>query len=264
MMRFKDKTVWITGASSGIGESLAYELACAGAKLILSARNEKELQRVLSGCAFLEKHVIIPLDLEKYRTLEAMANQVWEEHGPIDVLINNAGISQRYLVADSKLESDEKIMDINFLGTIALTRPVLKRMLECKSGHIAVTVSMLGFYGMQTRCGYSASKHALRGYFEGLRNELFRTNVKITLLYPGYINTQIAKNALMADGAPFGQNDEFHAHGIPAKKCAQKIIRAIEYEKPQQIIAGIKERFGLLLARFFPGLFRYLSPRFDI
>jgi short-subunit dehydrogenase len=263
-MKFKDKTVWITGASSGIGEALAYELSRTGARLILSARNQQELQRVLSGCDCAEKHLIIPLDLENYHQLEDLANRIWEEHGPIDVLINNAGLSQHYLVADSKFESDEKIININLLGTIALTRPVLKRMLERNQGQIAVTLSMLGFYGMQTRCAYSASKHGLKGYFEGLRNELFKSNIKITLIYPGYIKTQIAKHALIADGRAAGQNDKFHKQGIAVARCAEKIIYAIEHEKPEQIVAGMKERFGLLLVRYFPGLFRLLSPKFDI
>ncbi|CDZ78724.1 Putative oxidoreductase SadH [Legionella massiliensis] len=263
-MTFKDKTVWITGASSGIGESLAYELAKAGARLILSARNEAELQRVKEACLASESHTIVPIDLEKYHLLETTANKVWEEHGPIDVLICNAGVSQRYLVVESKLDLDEKIMDTNFWGTIALTRPILKKMLERQSGHLAVTSSMLGLYGVQTRAAYSASKHALRGYFESLRNELFKTKIKITLIYPGYINTKISKNALVADGRSYGQSDALHIKGIAPQLCAQKIIYAIEHEKPQLIVAGPKERFGLVMARFFPAIFRHFSSRLDI
>lgn len=264
MKELTNKIVWITGASSGIGEALAYEMAQAGATLILSSRNETELQRVRAGCAFPEKHSLIPLDLEKYQEFEEKVSLVWEKHGPIDVLINNAGISQRYLVVDSRLELDEKIMNINFFGPIALTRPILKKMLERGSGHIAVVSSMLGLYGIQTRSAYSASKHALRGYFECLRNELFNTKIKITIIFPGYINTQITANALMADGTTFGRVDEFHSSGIPSKECAQKIVHAIRVEKPVLIVAGVKERFGLFIARFLPAVFRYIAPKFEI
>lgn len=263
-MELKNKTVWITGASSGIGEALAYEMARAGAKIILSARSENELQRVRAACMFSEKQCIVPLDLEKSNELEGIVTRVWETHGPIDILINNAGLSQRYLVADANFELDKRIMDTNFLGTIALTRPVLKRMLLRNSGQIAVVSSMLGLYGIQTRAAYSASKHALRGYFESLRNELVKTEINITLIYPGYIKTQITQNALLADGTPFGRIDDSHAKGILPEICAQKIVKAIEHKKPVVFIAGAKERFGAFLARFFPSLFRYLSPRFEV
>lgn len=263
-MELKNKTVWITGASSGIGEALAYEMARAGATIILSARSERELQRVCAACMFAEKHCIVPLDLAKHHELEDTVTRIWETHGPIDILINNAGLSQRYLVADSNFELDKRIMDTNFLGTIALTRPVLKRMLLRNSGQIAVVSSMLGLYGIQTRAAYSASKHALKGYFESLRNELINTDVNITLIYPGYINTQITQNALLADGTSFGRMDNAHAKGILPAECAQKIVKAIEHKKAVVFIAGAKERLGAFMARFFPGLFRYLSPRFEV
>ncbi|MCL9685059.1 SDR family oxidoreductase [Legionella maioricensis] len=263
-MDLENKTVWITGASSGIGEALAYEMAKTGAKVILSSRRETELDRVRSACLFPEKHVVFALDLELYQELEGKADEVWSQHGPIDFLINCAGLSQRYRVADSSFELDKKIMDINFLGTIALTRPLLKKMLHRNSGQIAVISSMLGLYGMQTRSAYSASKHALKGYFESLRNEVFKTEIGITLIYPGYINTHITHNALVADGTHFGRIDEVHATGISATKCAQKIVQALKKKKEVVVIAGFKERFGAFMARFFPALFRYLSPRFQV
>ncbi len=264
MINLENKRVWITGASSGIGEALAYEMAKAGASVILSARTEKELERVRATCNAPERHVVIPLDLEHYFELEEKANSVWEQQGPIDILIHCGGISQRYLVAESRLELDKKIIDINFFGAVALTRPVLQKMLQRNSGHIAVVSSMLGLYGIQTRSAYSASKHALRGYFESLRNELFKTELGITLIYPGYVNTHITYNALLADGTSFGQIDKEHAHGISPEHCAQKIVHAIQRKKAVVVIAGAKERFGAFLARFFPALFRRLSPRFEV
>ena len=241
MNTLKDKTVWITGASSGIGEALAYEMARAGAKVILSGRNEKELHRVRQGCVHPENHTIVPFDLEKYHDLEDKAQAVWGQHGPIDILINNGGISQRYLVADATLQQDEKVMDINFFAAIALTRPVLKEMLVRNSGHLVVTASMLGMYGMQTRSAYSASKHALRGYFESLRNELVNTGIKITLVYPGYVNTQISKNALLANGTTYGKIDKFHTNAISPEICAQKIRKAIEHDKAEKSLPVLKK-----------------------
>ena len=264
MDNMENKIVWITGASSGIGEALAYELAQAGAKLILSSRRNDELERVRTACMFSEKHVIVPLDLEHYTELEDKVNSVLEEHGVVDVLINNAGVSHRYLVVDSNLELDKKVIDINFFGALAITRPVLKKMLERNCGHIAVVSSMLGLYGMQTRSAYSASKHALRGYFESLRNELFHTNIHITLIYPGYVNTHITQNALLGDGTHFGKMDAFHANAISASKCAKKIVDAINHKKAVVVISGFKERFGVLLNRFFPALFRRLAPKFKV
>lgn len=131
-MNLNNKTVWITGASSGIGEALAYELASSGARLILSARSQAELERVKNLCTSPEKHIVVPLNLEHHQALANQALSVWEEYGPIDILINNAGLSQRYLVADSAFELDKKIMDVNFFGAVALTRPILKKC--CSEG----------------------------------------------------------------------------------------------------------------------------------
>lgn len=264
METFDNKTVWITGASSGIGEALAYDLAKKGARLILSARNQVELERVRQHCVAPEKHVVVPLDLEQYDILEEKALNVWNGHGPIDILINNGGLSQRYRSLDGSLALDKKIMDINYFGTIALSRPVVKKMVERKTGHIAVVSSMLGHYGIQTRTAYSASKHALKGYFESLRNELYKTNVHITMIYPGFINTHISENALMANGASYGAMDKSHKTGISVSKCAQKITQAICRQQAVVYISGFKERFGLFMARYFPALFRAISPKFDV
>ena len=259
-----DKTVWITGASSGIGEALAYDAARRGARVLLSARNEKELERVRAACQAPERHVVVPLDLGQYRELEARAEEVWTTHGPIDVLVNNAGQSQRYRGLEATIELDEQIMNVNFFGTTALSRPIVKHMVARGSGHIAVVSSVLGLYGIQTRTAYAASKHALRGYFHSLRNELAGTRVKITLIYPGYILTQVSKNALGADGQTHGRTDEGHSRGISAEACARKILEALEAGRSEVVIAGPKEWLGVVLSRFAPGFFRWLSPRLKV
>lgn len=258
------KTVWVTGASSGIGEALAYALAEKGCKLLLSARNEQELRRVQSACRSPDSHQVVPLDLSVYASLEEVSERIWEQFGPIDVLINNAGVSQRYTALEGSLSLDEKIMDTNFFGTVALTRPLVKRMASRKLGHVVVISSVLGLYGVQTRTAYAASKHALRGYFNSLRNELIGTGVVITNIYPGYVMTNVSRNALMPDGGAYNKVDAGHASGIRPDDCARSIIRAIEGDKAEVVIAKGKEWLGVFLTRFAPSLFRYLSARSSV
>ena len=264
MSNFHNKTVWITGASSGIGEALAYQLAGQGAKLILSSRSIEQLKRVQNGCKSPERHVVIPLDLEKYEELGGLASEVWAMSGPIDLLINNAGLSQRYFAADGDLQLDSKIMNTNFLGTVSLTRPILKKMMERKSGQIAVVSSILGLLGMQTRTAYSASNHALRGYFESLRNELHGTGVDITMIYPGYVSTNVAHNALTANGEAHGKNDTQHESAMTADKCAERILKAIRRKQSVVVFGGALEMLSVYVATYAPPLFRLIAPRISI
>lgn len=261
MRELSGKLIWLTGASSGIGEALAYELAKKGAKLILSARNTSELNRVRSSCAAPETHHVVPLDLEQYLGLEGLANEIWAHHGKIDILINNAGVSQRYLALESSIGLDEKIMAVNFFGTVALTRPLLRKMVGKGVGHIVTVSSVLGLYGVQTRTTYAASKHALRGYFNSLRNEIFGTGVVITNIYPGYVTTKVSENALTATGSMHGKMDEGHSKGMSARDCAKRIVLAIERDEDEVVVAKGKELLGVYLSRFFPGLFRWVSVR---
>lgn len=264
MRDLNGKRIWLTGASSGIGEALAYALAAKGAKLILSARNLSELNRVRLACSSPDTHQVVPLDLEQYHGLEAIAEEIWARYGPIDVLINNAGVSQRYLALESSMALDEKIMATNFFGTLALTRPVLKRMAERKIGHIVTVSSVLGLYGMQTRTAYSASKHALKGYFNSLRNELFGTNLRITNIYPGYVMTKVSQNALIADGQAYGKMDDGHSKGLSPADCAKRIVTAIERDEDEVVVAKGKEWLGVYISRFFPAFFRMVSARSQI
>jgi dehydrogenase/reductase SDR family protein 7B len=264
MRDFAGKTVWITGASSGIGEALAYALARKGARLILSARQQTELERVRAACLNPDQHQVLRVDLEAYEGLEKLADEVWESCGPIDCLVNNAGLSQRYLGIESSLALDERIMKVNFFGTTALTRPVLRKMLARGSGQIAVLSSVLGLYGIQTRTAYSASKHALRGYFNSLRNELVASPITISLIYPGYVRSKVSENALAADGAPYGKVDEGHKRAMSPADCAAQIVRALERDKAETIIAGPKEYLGVILSRYSPALFRHLSARMQV
>jgi short-subunit dehydrogenase len=250
--KFHNKVVWITGASSGIGEATAYEFAKAGAKLVLSARRKEELERVKNKTGLLPENVLVlPLDMTDIESLSGKVNDVLEYFGSIDVLFNNAGISQRGSVSASKFDVYRSIMELNFFGVIALTQAVLPVMLRQKSGNIAVTSSISGKLGTPLRSGYCASKHALHGFFDSLRSEIWRENVHVTLICPGYIRTEISTKAVSADGSPHGRMDENQAKGMLAEKCATKIFSAIKANREEVYMGGV-EVLGIYLKRFFP------------
>lgn len=253
-MNFTDKKIWITGASSGIGEALCYELSALGAFLIISSRRENELERVRKNCQNPEKVKIVPLDLENYRSIADIAKPVLEEVKNIDILINNGGASQRALVIDEDLTVVEKMININFMGAVALTKAVLPGMIAQKSGHIVCMSSLAGKFGIPLRSGYAAAKHALHGFFETLRAENYDNGIRVMMVCPGYINTNVAINALDANANKRNQNDEGQEKGLDPKVLAKKIIKGIEKEK-LEITAGGGETNGIWVSRFFPGLF---------
>jgi short-subunit dehydrogenase len=254
MKRFLNKVVWITGASSGIGEATVYEFAREGAKLVISARREDELQRVKKNTNLPDTDVmVLPIDAEKPETFPAKVQEVVKRFGSVDVLFNNAGISQRSSVAESEMEVYHKIMDINFFGVVALTKAVLPIMLNQKSGNIAVTSSISGKLGTPMRSGYCATKHALHGFFDSLRAEVWKENIGVTIICPGYIHTNISINAISADGSKHGKMDQNQANGISPEDCARSIVNAI-YKSKEEIYIGRKEVLGVYLKRFFPGI----------
>jgi short-subunit dehydrogenase len=252
MKRFENKVVWITGASSGIGEATAYAFANEGAKLILSARREEELLRVKKATRLPNADVfILPIDVEKAEEIERKAQQAIQHFGRIDVLFNNAGISQRSSVEETEMAVYQKIMNLNFFGVVALTKAVLPTMRKQKSGHIAVTSSLSGKLATPMRSGYCASKHALHGFFDALRSEVYQDNIGVTLICPGYVRTNISLNAVAADGSKFGKMDENQANGMDTEECASRILDAI-YKNKDEVYMGGKEVLGVYLKRFFP------------
>jgi len=247
--------VWITGATSGIGESLASALAKENAKLVLSARRLNELDRVKSSLNYKEENILIlPLDLENIADADDLCKQVISKFGRIDVLINNGGISQRSLTKDTPIELDRKIMEINFFGTVALTKSVLPYMLKQQSGNIIVMSSIAGKFGFYFRSAYSASKHALHGFFESLRMEIYKDNVKVLIVCPGKIKTNISLNAITHDGGKHNKMDESTDQGLSSEECAAQIISAIKSDKEEVFIGG-KELRAIWVKRFFPGIF---------
>ncbi len=252
-MFFEGKTVWLTGASSGIGEAVAYALAAQGARLILSARRVEKLRAVQAACANPERHLILPLDLADPASIAAAVPQALAHSGAIDVLINNGGISQRGQAAETDLAVDRRIMEVNFFGTIALTKAVLPSMLERGAGHIAVVSSLVGKFGSPKRSAYAASKHALHGFFDSLRAEIHDAGLRVTLICPGYVRTDVSRNALKADGSAYGIMDDGQRNGLAPERCAAKILRALERGKAEVYIGG-QETAAVYLKRFWPGL----------
>ncbi len=254
LMNFTGKVVWITGASSGIGEALALVLNKRGAKLILSARRENVLLEVKEKCSFPENVKILPLDLVDITSFEEKTKQAIACFGGIDVLINNGGISQRSTVAETPLEIDRKIMEVNYFGNIALSKTLLPHFHQQKSGYFVVISSLSGKFGFFLRSAYAASKHALVGFYESLRLEEEKNNIKVSLVFPGLIKTNISVNALDKDGKSSNEMDNNQAKGTTAKECALQIIKGLEKEQ-HDIAAGGSELKALKLKRFFPKLF---------
>lgn len=253
-------TIWITGASSGIGEALAVALARPGARLVLSARRRSELERVAARCTAAASVVVVPLDLEDTARLSAQAAEVDAAHGPIDVMIHNGGISQRSRAIDTQVAVDERIMRINYLGAVALTKGLLPAMVSRRRGHLVVISSLVGYIGTPLRSSYAASKHALHGFFDSLRAEHHADGLSVTLVCPGFVRTSVSVNALTGDGSPQGTMDTATARGITAEACAARIVRAIE-RREEELTVGGKETLAVLLKRLWPGAYSRLLRR---
>lgn len=246
------KTIWITGASSGIGEALTYALNKRNCKLILSSRKEDELQRVKNNCQNKDAIQIVPLDLAAYETMPETVSQVVTTYGPIDILVNNAGISQRSLIVETEFDVYKKLIDVNYLGTVAMTIGLLPHFITNQKGHFVTVTSLMGKFGSPYRSGYCGAKHALHGFFDVLRMEHEKDGIAVTLICPGFVNTNVAKNALTADGSSQNEQDVATENGLPVNVFAKRMIRAIEQKKFEAYIAK-KERIGIYL-RFFPKL----------
>lgn len=263
-MKLRDRVIWITGASSGIGEALAYEASRRGANVILSARRESVLNEVKSKCTHPEKVKVLVVDLEETHELKSKVEQAQGLFGQVDILVNNGGLSQRSLAKETTIEVDERLMKINYLGTVALTKAILPFMLQKKSGQIVTVSSMVGKFGTPFRSSYSATKHALHGFMDSLRAEETHNGLIISMVCPGFVATNVSINALTANGKAQGTMDAQTASGIAPDEFAMRMADAIEADKAEVYIAGAKEKFGLFLTRFCPGIFRKLVQKMAV
>lgn len=264
MKSFEGKTVWLTGASSGIGEAMAYQLNKEGANLIISARRIEELERVKEACAHPDRVRVLKLDLADAFSIPQKAKEAETFFGGIDVLINNGGISQRERAIDTKLEVDRKIMEVNYFGTVGLTKAVLPGMVERKGGHILVITSAVGIISTPLRSSYAAAKHALHGFFDSLRTEHHQDNIKVTIALPGFIRTNISLNALVGDGSKQNTMDDAQANGMSPEECSRQVLLAVKRNKEEVYIGGLKEKMGIYLKRYWPKGFSMLVRKMSV
>ena len=258
---FKGKVVWITGASSGIGEALARKFAHAGARLILSSRRRQELNRVAVLCSNAEHVSILPLDLSHPELMAGAVREAIDFVGHVDVMVHNAGVIQRAFAADTDYQVDEVIMRTNYLGPVGLTKALLPSMQARRQGHFVVVSSILGKIGLPGRSAYCASKHALHGFFDTLRAEVWKDGIQVTLALPAWVRTNISINALTGSGAPHGKIESGTATGMTAEACAERIIAAAASGKAEVNILKAKELGALYLNRFSPAIFRRILRR---
>ncbi|RNI27030.1 SDR family oxidoreductase [Rufibacter latericius] len=254
---FKGKVVWITGASSGIGAALALALSSQGALLLLSARNVENLEKVKANCTNPDLVTVLPADMAEIDSLPEIAAQAWSVHDKIDYVFLNAGFAVRDRIINTEVELIKKVMDVNFFSAVVLTKALLPLMKARASGHFVVTSSLSGKYGIPQLGAYSASKHALHGFFDSLRAELETDEIKITLVIPGLVKTDISVKALKGDGSAYGKMQESISRGISPEACAKGIIQAVANGKNEVLIGG-SEIASVWVKRLFPGLFSYL------
>ncbi|MFY0602494.1 MAG: SDR family oxidoreductase [Flavobacteriaceae bacterium] len=263
-MSFLNKVVWITGASSGIGRALAIHLANQNVKLILSSRQKETLEEVQQQCRNPKGVYLLPLDLAKHSSFKEKTTEAIAAFGKVDILVNNGGISQRSLAKDTALEVDKRILDINYLGTVALSKEILPHFIKNQSGQFAVTTSIVGKIGTPLRSSYAASKHALHGFFDSLRAEHHKDNISVTLICPGFVATNISINALTGDGSSQKKMDSATANGIQPERFAKLMARAIKHKKEEVYIAGAKEKLGVYVKRWFPKLFSIMVRKLSV
>lgn len=257
--RFADKVVWITGASSGIGRATAKAFANAGAEVIVSARSAGALKALAEEIG-TERCLALPVDLVDKAARDAAVATALRWRGRINVLVNNAGVSQRARALHTTEEAMRAIMELNFFAQVELTRAVLPDMLERQEGHIVVVSSVTGHVATPLRSTYAASKHALNGYFDALRAELHTSGVGVTMIAPGFVNTNVSRAAITADGSPQGHLEDDIAKGISPETCAAGIVRATARKEREALIGG-KEIYAVHFKRFAPGLLAKVITR---
>lgn len=256
------KTVWITGASSGIGEACAHLYATKGDRLILTSSSHEKLEKVADQCKHLGASdvLVLPYDFVNQEGIKLLVRNAWDEFGGIDILFCNAGISQRSSVEETSMALTRKIMEINFFAPVAMTKAIIPLMKEAGGGKIAVTTSIAGVFGFPLRCAYSASKHALYGFFETVQAECYSSDIQVTFVCPGRVQTNISFNALDSKGEKYGRMDPGQANGISPEQAAQKIVNAIDRGQ-REVLIGRYELLMVYIKRFFPNLCARLIRR---
>lgn len=252
MEGIENKVVWITGASSGLGKALAKECALQGAQVVLSARRLDELENVRVSLLHPDRHISVVMDITNESEVRHAYEQVLQEKGRIDWLINNAGLSQRALIADTTMQTERAIMEIDYFSQVFLTKTVLPTFLAQKSGRIAYVSSIAGLLGTQYRASYSAAKAAIHMWANSLRAEVAKDGVNVSVIFPGFVKTNVSFNALNGEGKPQGHQDEAIENGLDADVFAQQAIQALNKGEEYIVIGGRKEKLGVAVSRISP------------
>ena len=252
-MKFKNQVIWITGASSGLGKALAIKFNQEGAKVILSARNIEKLKAVKEDLPNPSiESFILPFDVRKYNDAPEIFKQAKAHFGRIDILINNAGISQRSLAIDTPFEDELKLIETDLIGVLAITKVTLPEIIQQK-GQVIVISSVMGKINTKYRTTYAAAKHGVTGYFESLRLEMIEKGVNVCNIIPGFIDTDVAKNSLGVTPDILAKSN--NKNGLSPEEFAERAIKAIYKREGAVYIGKFAEKFAMLLKRFAPKLF---------
>ena len=250
----KDQVVWITGASSGLGKALAQQCAALGAQLVLTARREDELEQVRRGLAHAERHIAVRADITDEAQVRQAYAQVLQQKGRIDWLINNAGLSQRALIEETSMQTERAIMEVDYFSQVFLTKLVLPTLLEQQSGRVVFVSSVAGLLGTQYRASYSAAKAAIHLWANSLRAEVAAAGIAVSVIFPGFIKTNVSINALNGAGQPQGHDNDATANGLEAEQFAQQALQALMQGEEYIVIGGRKEKLGVMVSRLSPKL----------
>ncbi|WP_343683000.1 SDR family NAD(P)-dependent oxidoreductase [Acinetobacter baylyi] len=250
----ENKVVWITGASSGLGKALARECALQGAQVVLTARRYDELEKVRFGLFKPEQHASVAADITDETQVRHAYEQVLAKKGRIDWLINNAGLSQRALIQDTTMQTERAIMEIDYFSQVFLTKTVLPTFIEQKSGRIAYVSSVAGLLGTQYRASYSAAKAAIHMWANSLRAEVAEFGIGVSVIFPGFVKTNVSFNALNGEGKPQGHQDEAIENGLEADVFAEEVVKALMNEEEYIVVGGAKEKLGVWISRLSPAL----------
>ncbi|WP_411688465.1 SDR family NAD(P)-dependent oxidoreductase [Acinetobacter indicus] len=246
------KVVWITGASSGLGKALAKECALQGADVILTARRYEELEKVRVTLLNPERHVSVCADITDESQVRHAYAQVLAAKGRIDWLINNAGLSQRALIQDTTMQTERAIMEVDYFSQVFLTKTVLPTFIAQKSGRIAFVSSVAGLLGTQYRASYSAAKAAIHMWANSLRAEVAQDGVEVSVIFPGFVKTNVSFNALNGEGKPQGHQDEAIEDGLEPDLFAQTTVSALLAGEEYIVVGGAKEKLGVWVSRLSP------------
>jgi short-subunit dehydrogenase len=263
-MNYRGKTVWITGASSGIGAELARQFAEEGAKVVISSHEAEELEEVRLSLEPVSEDVhSVVFNLGHPEEVEATAQKVLKEFGTVDVLMNNGGISTRAEAIETKVELDRKIMEIDYFSGVILTKALLPKMIEQGYGHIGVTSSISGKFGWPQRSAYAAAKHALYGFYKSLWAETNKKGIRVTIFSPGRVRTNISIHALVKDGKEHGKMDPGQDRGISPAACARKMIRAMKRNR-KDVLIGKGELVMVWIHKYCKPLYHRLVNRMTV